>query len=124
MSSDMHAAGDRALREALAFIREHCREDLSVEQVARRAALNRRTLERRFQLHVGRSPHEQLIWERVEQAKRWLTETDLPISEIAGRLDVLQVREAGERVADPPARRVGRDADPVVLAHVKQRQRA
>ncbi|WP_420549774.1 helix-turn-helix domain-containing protein [Curvivirga sp.] len=64
-------------------IRLKLNQDWSVETMAKRAGLSKRTLLRRFKETVGEKPHSWLISERIERAKELLEVTELSISEIA-----------------------------------------
>jgi AraC family transcriptional activator FtrA len=56
---------------------------LSVDDLARRAAMSRRTLARRFQASVGMPPGEWLQRERLRLARRLLESTDDPVQRVA-----------------------------------------
>lgn len=57
----------------------------SLEAVAEAACLSPRTLQRRL-LEAGTSHRRLLAGVRIRQARRWLGETDVPVSEIASML--------------------------------------
>ncbi len=77
------AAQDPHLREAVAFIRDHADQLISVEDVCRATALGRRALERRFRRHLGHTMLQEIHRVHVEQAKTLLAETDWPVKHIA-----------------------------------------
>jgi transcriptional regulator GlxA family with amidase domain len=58
---------------------------VSVEDLARKGAMSRRTLTRRFQVAVGMPPGEWLQRERLRLAQRLLESTDDPIESVARR---------------------------------------
>ncbi|MUZ76254.1 helix-turn-helix domain-containing protein [Agrobacterium vitis] len=55
----------------------------TVETLAERVGVGARHLSRLFQKHLGASPMQVAKTARVQRAKRLLTETDLPITDIA-----------------------------------------
>jgi transcriptional regulator GlxA family with amidase domain len=58
---------------------------MSVDALARRGAMSRRTLARRFNAAVGMAPGEWLQRERLRLAQRLLETTDAPIELVARR---------------------------------------
>ena len=84
-SSDMMAAADRDVAEAVRFIRENACSGISVKDVLQRVPLSRRALETRFVKAVGRTPHAEVERVRLERAKHLLMVTDLPVYEVAKR---------------------------------------
>lgn len=82
-SSDLVAVEDNDVAAALRLIRDHSCDGITVEVVARRVALSRSTLDRRFQRVLGRSPKAEINRIRVTYAKRLLMETDYNIATIA-----------------------------------------
>lgn len=83
-STDVLAVEDPDVAEALRHIRRHAVEGLSVKQLLESAAVNRRTLERRFVRVLGHTPLEEIRRVRLERAKA-LLQTDLPIYQVAAR---------------------------------------
>jgi LacI family transcriptional regulator len=84
-STDSIAVDDPDVAAALRFIREHAAEKIGVKEIAGPAGLSRRTLERRFKELVGRSPHDEIMRERIRRAQQLLRDTDLPLRTIAHR---------------------------------------
>jgi LacI family transcriptional regulator len=82
-STDSIALPDKDVSDALRFIRDHCCETITVESVLQRVPLSRRSFEARFLRLVGRTPHAEILRCRLEQARRLLSNTDLPIKTIA-----------------------------------------
>ena len=83
-STDILAIQDPAVAAALRFIRERAaRPELDVEGVAHAAALDRRTLERRFRTLLRRSPLDEIRRVRVERAKQLLARQELSVDYIA-----------------------------------------
>lgn len=69
--------------EQLDWLLEHLHEDLSVQDMARRAAMSPRSFARHFRGATGTTPHRWLTDRRVEHARRLLTTTDLPVDRVA-----------------------------------------
>lgn len=82
-STESLALTDPDLAAALAFIRAHYTERLSVEDVARHVALSSRTLLRRFTGVLHRAPHEEIARLQVQRVKELLATTDLSLQQIA-----------------------------------------
>ena len=82
-STDMLAVSDHRLRQALRYIREHACEGIDVGHVLKNVPMARRTLERRFVYWVGRSPAAEIRRLRLERARQLLTDTTIPIADIA-----------------------------------------
>ncbi len=70
------------LRDLQAWIVEHPRGELSVEALARRAAMSPRNFARLFTREVGMTPARFVATVRVETARRLLEETTQPIEAI------------------------------------------
>ena len=77
-----HAESD-AMSDLLTWGMEHLAVGLSVDDLARRAAVSARTLTRRFRATVGVAPGEWLQRERLRLAQRLLETTDAPIDQVA-----------------------------------------
>ncbi|HEX5566326.1 MAG TPA: helix-turn-helix domain-containing protein, partial [Streptomyces sp.] len=73
----------RPLREVQRWIAEHPDGDLSVDALARRAALSPRHFARAFAAEVGMTPGRYVDGVRLETARRLLEDTDDGIEEIA-----------------------------------------
>ncbi len=74
-----------ALRRVREFIAAHLRQEIRLEQLAAVAGLSCFHFARSFKLSTGLSPHAFVVRCRVEEAKRLLTGTTLPIAEVARR---------------------------------------
>jgi AraC family transcriptional regulator len=74
-----------ALRRVREFVAAHLRQEIRLEQLAAVAGLSAYHFARAFKLSTGLSPHAFVVHCRIEEAKRLLTETTLPIIEIASR---------------------------------------
>jgi LacI family transcriptional regulator len=84
-STDAISIDDPLTAAALRHIRDHCRQRLGVADVARAVGAGRRTLERRFQVAVGRTVAEEILRRRLQIAAHLLRGSDLPIKQVAGR---------------------------------------
>jgi LacI family transcriptional regulator len=84
-STDALAIQDRAVAEAVRFIREHFRDGISVKDVLKAVPLSRRTLESRFAKVIGRTPHAEILRVQLNQVKILLRESGLTLEQIAER---------------------------------------
>jgi transcriptional regulator GlxA family with amidase domain len=78
----MPATDDRGLGPVLDWARAHLDQPLTVEDLARRAAMSPRTLYRRLQAATGATPLQWLLNQRLRRAQSLLESTELPISRI------------------------------------------
>jgi LacI family transcriptional regulator len=84
-SSDVLAIADPEVAAAVRFIRDQGHRPLQTRDVLAAVPISRRSLERRFQASLGRTPHDEIRRVHVEHACRLLTETDLPMRAVAER---------------------------------------
>ena len=91
-STDLLAIEDPALAKALRLISARAAEGIGVEEVALRAGMNRRSLERRFQAVLGRSPGAEIQRVRLERAKSLLVGGNASMGEIAERCGFCDAR--------------------------------
>jgi len=84
-SSDIIAVEDENVAAALALIRSNASSGIKVDDVVAQVAISRSQLERSFKAVVGRTIHDEIRRVRLEQAKRLLLETPLPVKQIAVR---------------------------------------
>lgn len=82
-STDTLAMDDVELAEAVRFIRNNAARAIGVDDVVRATAISRRSLERRFEMVLNRSPAEEIRRVHIDRAKQLLAETDLPIPKVA-----------------------------------------
>lgn len=82
-STDVVAVDDEDIANALYFIRQQHGGDISVDRVAQKVAISRRSLEKRFRDTIGRTILEEIQLTRLERAKQLLLETTHPISKVA-----------------------------------------
>lgn len=73
------------LRSVLTWMLDHLERPLTVEDLARRAALSPRTFARRFVEVTGTTPLQWLLAQRALRARSLLETTDLPVEQIAHR---------------------------------------
>jgi len=78
-------SSDDDLRAALAWAAKHLERDLSVEELAKRAAMSPRTFARRFKAATGTTPLQWVLHQRVARAQHLLEVTDLSVEEVAQR---------------------------------------
>ncbi|GCE08968.1 helix-turn-helix domain-containing protein [Dictyobacter aurantiacus] len=67
----------------LEWITANLQEDITVEQMAARAAMSPRTFARRFQATIGTTPYQWLLQQRIALAQRQLETTNKTIERIA-----------------------------------------
>jgi transcriptional regulator GlxA family with amidase domain len=79
-------AEDRAISSTQRWLSDHLTEELSVEQLASRAAMSPRTFARAFRRETGTTPAAYVETVRVEAARRYLEESDLTVAAIAQRV--------------------------------------
>jgi LacI family transcriptional regulator len=84
-SSDALATRDPLVLQAMEVMQEQLRRPRSVAEIARALGVSRRTLETRFQAELGCSPHAKRMELRLARAARWLTDSDLPVEDIAAQ---------------------------------------
>ncbi len=73
----------RPLHVAMNFIKNHCVEDISVDDVARQARVSRSYLFRLFKTYLHTSPHQYQTSLRIDLAKLKLASDECSIKEIA-----------------------------------------
>jgi transcriptional regulator GlxA family with amidase domain len=76
---------DDSLASTMAWAVKHLAQDLTVEQLARRARMSPRTFARRFKAATGTTPLQWLLVQRVLHARRLLETTSLGVEHIAAR---------------------------------------
>ena len=73
------------LHDVAAFVLDHLAQDLSVQRLARGVGMSARSLSRWCRDQLDESPAELVRRLRIEEARRLLEETDLPLKEITAR---------------------------------------
>lgn len=71
--------------DTISYINKHFREDISVPQLADKAGLSQYHFIRSFKKETGFTPHEYIIYARINAAKYLLKNTQLPIREICNQ---------------------------------------
>jgi LacI family transcriptional regulator len=84
-STDVLAIDDPELVKAVRFIRERACDGINVGDVLAQVGLSRSVLERRFRQVLGRTPKAVILDVQMEQARRLLGETDLPLKTVAAK---------------------------------------
>ena len=84
-SSDFVYIDEEIVSAAMQYISQSARHDINVDDVATAAGTSRRTLETRFEKHLGRTVAAEIRRVRLEHAKRLLASSDESIGRI-GRL--------------------------------------
>lgn len=74
----------RKLHQVQAFIREHLADPIRVEQLAAAVQLSPYHFARMFKKATGQPPHAYITMQRMERAKELLSDSDLPLVEVAG----------------------------------------
>jgi len=90
-STDVLAMRDKNVAMALNYIREHACEGITVDQVLERAFMSRSQLEHKFRRFVGCSPQVEIRRAQVAKISELLSETDLPLKEIAEQTGFVHV---------------------------------
>jgi LacI family transcriptional regulator len=86
-STNILAIDDSEVAEAVRYIRQHAKERIQVDDVARVVGVSRRGLERRFRRMLGCSILSEMRRVRLEQVIRMLVETNHSIGHIAMALN-------------------------------------
>jgi LacI family transcriptional regulator len=103
-STDTVAVADSKVAAAVRFIREHVGDGIDVGDVLRAVPMSRTLLERKFEAALGRSPHREILQQRIARARHLLAESEVSVAvvaELAGfgdasYLSVVFRRETGE----------------------------
>lgn len=82
-STDVMGARDPAVAAALAYIREHACRGLTVDEILAQVSISRSQLEHKLRRYIGRSPQVEIRRVQVARVCELLTETTLPLKEIA-----------------------------------------
>ena len=76
----------RRVQVASLFVREHYTQDIDLGRVAREAGMAPHHLHRTFRAVNGMTLHQWIVDLRLEEAKRLVQETDLPIASVCHRV--------------------------------------
>lgn len=69
--------------DTLTWLQAHLDQEVTVADLAGRAAMSPRTFARRFQASTGTTPYQWIVRERIRLAQRLLETTDLPVDAVA-----------------------------------------
>jgi AraC family transcriptional regulator, transcriptional activator FtrA len=83
---EVDSASTGSLEPTRRWAVENLEEPLDVAAMARHARVSPRTFARRFREEIGTTPLQWLLNQRVQEARRLLEETDLPIDAVAWRV--------------------------------------
>jgi transcriptional regulator GlxA family with amidase domain len=75
--------GQHLFADTLAWLQAHLDQEVTVADLAGRAAMSPRTFARRFQASTGTTPYQWIVRERIRLAQRLLETTGLPIDTVA-----------------------------------------
>lgn len=78
--------GGALLADVIAWARAHLHQDLSLDALAGRALMSRRSFARHFTAATGTTPHAWVVGQRLALAEELLETTDLTVAEIAARV--------------------------------------
>ena len=84
-STDVFLCDDQLVTQVIRHIAAHVQEDLSILDLAAEFGVSRWTLHRRFVEATGKTPQEQIHFQRTEHIKRMLRESDQTVAEVAYR---------------------------------------
>jgi LacI family transcriptional regulator len=84
-STDIIAAKDPILRDALAFIAENFMRPMSASKIAKAVGTSRIRLDKAFAAELGRSPGAEVMRRRLAKARYLLTDTDTKVIAIASQ---------------------------------------
>ena len=91
-STDTMAVMEPEVAKAVRFLRDNYHFGIDVGDMVENAAVSRRTLYAMFKQHLGRTPADELVRIRMEQAKTLLSQTPLPSGEVADRCGFSDIR--------------------------------
>jgi len=84
-STDGVAIYDPLVMRACGYIRKHAVNGIQVKDVLVHLGISRTTLQERFRRELNKSVHDFIVEIRLGRARELLTETDIPLVEIASR---------------------------------------
>ena len=82
-SSNAFVFDDLLVSQAMHHIAANSRQTLSGEQIAAELGVSRRTLDRRFEVALGRTLNQEVIRLRIQQLERVLSESEMTMARIA-----------------------------------------
>lgn len=84
-STDLVAVDDERVAAAVRYVRQHATEGINVADVLAAVPMARTALERRMRSALGCTPRELIERVRLDAVRRWLLDTDVPVTTIAER---------------------------------------
>ena len=84
-STNIYPHAPQWFTDALAFIRSNATKGISASDVFRHVGFSRTLVERTFRDNIATSVQRQIAETRIEEAKKLLSHTSLPIKEVAAR---------------------------------------
>ncbi|MEZ0267867.1 MAG: substrate-binding domain-containing protein [Phycisphaerae bacterium] len=84
-STDTLAVADERIAAAVRYIRAHACDGINVSDVLEHVDMSRRVFETLYRKTLGRMPHEEIVRTRIARVKDLLSQTDLPLHEVARR---------------------------------------
>ena len=85
-STDTLAVNDPRVSAALRFMYDYLSSPLTIEDIAAETGCSKRTIERAFTKHLGRSVNAELRRKRIEQTCILLRTTDMTVAQIANNV--------------------------------------
>jgi LacI family transcriptional regulator len=82
-STDVLAVPDTGVARAMRFMWDHLDQNLSVDDIAAEAGMQRRKLERAFRRHLGRGVNAELRRKRLERCCELLRTTRISVTDLA-----------------------------------------
>lgn len=95
-STDGIAVYDPLVRSACAFIREHALKGIQVTDVLQHLGVSRTTLQDRFRRELKKTVHDSILEIRLGRVRELLTETEIPLFDIAQRCGFQHVEYMSE----------------------------
>ena len=86
-STDTQSVDDPLVVKALKTMASKRGPQLSIDDIAIRLKVTRRTLEKRFEIALNRSLSESMRWESIKRIQKLLVDTDLTLDQIAKLTD-------------------------------------
>ena len=77
-----------SIQHAMKHLESHYRQNISLDDLAETTRMNKYHLAKEFKRYTGFSPHDYLIWIRINQAKILLRSTNLPANKIAHEVGI------------------------------------
>jgi len=81
-STDTSVTADPLVADAMSYIRAHCAEQLTVDDVLDELEVSRRSLELRMKKTIGQSPQVAIYKAQIERSKPMLSNSRMTMSEI------------------------------------------